>query len=114
VVRDHAHRTDTNLPIDPRARCFAVVVYWRQVYSSSDGVKKGPGCGSVEAAICCQPSACLLMADGRWQMAQTNPRALSNERRTGGAHRAHLQVRHQASGAPAARQVQSLSPVEPG
>src|SRR4029077_17254881 len=77
VVRDHAHRTDTNLPIDPRARCFAVVVYWRQVYSSSDGVKKGPGCGSVEAAICCQPSACLLMADGRWQMAQTNPRALS-------------------------------------
>jgi hypothetical protein len=26
VVRDHAHRTDANLPIDARPRCFAVVV----------------------------------------------------------------------------------------
>ena len=26
VVRDHAHRTDANLPIDAGARCFAIVV----------------------------------------------------------------------------------------
>src|SRR5216683_1685225 len=50
VVRDHAHRTDADLPIDTCARCFAVVVERWQVRGLLYKSKNGPGLFQIRGA----------------------------------------------------------------